>query len=384
MNFEFATANQIFFGEGAITQVKNLVPGFGTKAFLITGSGSVSLTPLLDVLDDARVSAEIFRVVHEPTITTIRDGLSKAKEAQCDFVIGFGGGSPIDAAKAVAALMTNQGSLLDYLEVIGKGQSITRQPAPMIAIPTSAGTGAEVTRNAVVMSEEDHVKVSMRSPMMIPSVAIVDPELTYGMPPDVTASTGMDALTQVIESFVSKKANPLTDVVAREGILRGARSLFKAFVNGHDTQARADMCLTSLFSGLALANSGLGAVHGFAGPIGGMYAIPHGKVCACLLPAVMKYNVMVINQDDDIDNYRNKYAEIAKIITNEPDADIQDGVIWLADLAKRLEIPGLQALGVPESEFGVIIEKAQASSSMRKNPVKLPDKILWAILAESY
>jgi len=384
MNFEFSTSKQIIFGEGSLNKVKYLAPEFGNKPLIITGSGSVPLTPLLDLLSEAEVPAEIFRVQHEPNVSMIRAGLRQAKETHCDFVLGFGGGSSIDAAKGVAAMMTNPGTLMDYLEVIGKGKAIPCQPAPMIAIPTSAGTGTEVTRNAVITSEERHVKVSMRSPMMIPTAAIVDPELTYSMPQEVTASTGMDALVQVIEAYVSKKANPLTDVIAREGILRGARALNAAFVDGHNRQARADMCLTSLFSGLALANSGLGAVHGFAGPIGGMYGIPHGKVCACLLPAVMKYNVIAINQHDDLGDTHKKYDEIAKIITNRSDAAIQDGVLWLSDLAEKLDIPGLQALGVPESDFSVIIEKARVSSSMQKNPVELSDEMLRAILAESY
>lgn len=384
MSFEFTTSRQIIFGEGSLSKVKNLAPGFGTKAFIVTGSGSVSLAPLETTLQDAGVTAEVFRVQHEPDVATINAGLELAKKSSCDFVIGFGGGSSIDAAKAVAAMMTNPGSLMDYLEVIGKGRSISNQPAPMIAIPTSAGTGTEVTRNAVITSQEKHVKVSMRSPMMVPTVAIVDPELTYAMPPDVTASTGLDALTQVIEAYVSKKANPLTDVIAREGILRGARSLYAAYLDGQDKQARADMSLTSLFSGLALANSGLGAVHGFAGPIGGMYGIPHGKVCACLLPSVMKYNVITIGDRADMHAIREKYREIAKIVTADPDATIQDGIMWLESLAKKLSIPGLQALGVPEADFGEIIEKAQVSSSMQKNPVELSDEMLRAVLSESF
>ncbi len=188
-------------------------------------AGSGALQPLVDVLADAGVDAEIFRVGHEPDIPTIERGLGLAKEKGCTFVIGFGGGSSLDSAKAISALLTNQGELMDYLEVVGKGQKIGNRAAPMIALPTTAGTGTEVTRNAVISSPEHHVKVSMRSPLMLPSVAIVDPELTLSMPPSVTASTGMDALTQVIEAYVSSRANPMTDIISAEGIQRGARSL---------------------------------------------------------------------------------------------------------------------------------------------------------------
>ena len=299
-------------------------------------------------------------------------------------MIAYGGGSVIDAGKAIAALMTNPGDLMDYLEVIGRGQKIPNQAAPMIALPTTAGTGAEVTRKAVISSPEHHVKVSMRSPKMIPTVAIVDPELTLTMPPSVTASTGMDALTQVIEAYTSRKANPIPDVIAREGIIRGARSLQTAYQHGEDLETRKDMALTSLFGGLALANGGLGAVHGFAGPIGGMFNAPHGEVCASLLSFVIKANVETIAQMDNMDVLMGRYQEIARILTGNPDASIHDGVVWVSELAAKLNIPGLHEMGIKKEDFPKIIEKSHASSSMKKNPVTLDEASLEAILEAAF
>ncbi|HAF47618.1 MAG TPA: alcohol dehydrogenase [Anaerolineaceae bacterium] len=383
-NFEFVTSEKIVFGNGTLVQVKESAKEFGRKVLLVCGSGSVPTHNLINFLEEGDLSYEIFRVEGEPNISTIEDGLSRAKSSGSTFVIGYGGGSVLDAAKAISAMMTNQGELMDYLEVIGRGKKITNSPAPMIAIPTTAGTGTEVTRNAVITSEVHHVKVSIRSPLMIPKLAIVDPELTMTMPPSVTASTGMDALTQVIEGYVSNKANPMTDALAKEGILRGSRALLNAFQNGSDLQARYDMSLTSLFGGLVLGNSGLGAVHGFAGPIGGMFNAPHGAICASLLPAVMKFNALEISQRGDMEVVQKKFVEIAQWITGKPNASINEGIVWIENLARQLNIPGLKATGIKRSDFGSIIEKASISSSMQKNPVKLDTDTLLRILEEAY
>lgn len=382
--FEFATSNRIIFGKGSLSRVQEIAPDFGKNALIIGGSGSVPLDGLLAILDGIKIKYKIFRVEKEPNVSKIQTGLELARTAQCDFVIAYGGGSVIDAGKAVAALMTNPDDLMNYLEVIGRGQKIPNQAAPMIALPTTAGTGAEVTRNAVISSPDYHVKVSMRSPKMIPTVAIVDPVLTHSMPPSVTASTGMDALTQVIEAYTSRKANPITDVIAREGIIRGSRSLLTAYQNGEDNEAREDMALTSLFGGLALANGGLGAVHGFAGPIGGMFDAPHGEVCASLLPFVMKANVEAITQKANMDALLDRYQEIASILTGDPQASIEDGVEWVSELAANLNIPGLHEMGIKKEDFPQIIEKSQAASSMKKNPVMLDEATLESILEEAY
>jgi alcohol dehydrogenase class IV len=339
---------------------------------------------LIKLLKQVQISIEIFRVEGEPEISTINDCLFRAKSSNCEFVIGYGGGSVLDTAKAVSAMITNPGDLLDYLEVIGGGKQITNPAASMIALPTTAGTGTEVTRNAVITSTEHKVKVSMRSPLMVPRVAIVDPELTMTMPPAVTASTGMDALAQVMEGYVSKKANPMTDALAQEGIKRGSRSLLHAYQEGRDLQARYDIALTSLFGGLVLGNSGLGAVHGFAGPIGGMFQVPHGMVCASLLPYVMKYNVAELSKVEGMESVITKYQNIARWVTGDLSASVQDGVDWIEDLADQLEIPSLSEIGIERSDFTKIIEKAEISSSMQKNPLKLERSTLRLILDKAY
>jgi alcohol dehydrogenase class IV len=384
MNFEFATAHQIIFGKGQLARVGEIAPQFGQRALIVTGSGSVPMDGLWRILQSVGMTGTVFQINGEPDVPMIIAGLNLAKTKKCEFVIGFGGGSVLDAGKAIAAMLTNPGELMDYLEVVGAGKEIPNPAAPMIALPTTAGTGTEVTRNAVITAPEHHVKVSMRALKMIPTVAIVDPELTYSMPPSVTASTGMDALTQVIEGYVSNRANPMTDMVCREGIIRGARSLLKAFKNGQDQDAREDMSLTSLFGGLALANGGLGAVHGFAGPIGGMFSAPHGVICASLLSSVMKYNVKASATLEVNSDLGSRYQDIARWVTDDPDASIEDGVAWIAELATNLEIPGLRALGIERTDFPQIIEKSMVSSSMQKNPLRLDETILEAILAEAY
>ncbi len=384
MKFEFATSNRIIFGNGTLSEIGQIAADFGKQALVVAGGGSVSTEKVIQYLRGAGVNAEIFRVDSEPDIPTIEAGIFTTQSAECDLVIGFGGGSVIDSAKAIAAMLTNPGTLMDYLEVVGDGQKISKVPAPVIAVPTTAGTGTEVTRNAVIMSPEHHVKVSMRSPKMIPTVALVDPELTYSMPPSVTASTGMDALTQVIEAYVTRKTNPMTDAIAREGIKRGGRSLLAAYEDGQNKAAREDMAVTSLFGGLALANSGLGAVHGFAGPIGGMFNAPHGVICASLLPYVMKYNAHVLAVSGDMADLEDRFREIAVLLTGDADASIEEGVKWLIDLARATKIPKLREIGINQLDFDRIIEKSKVSSSMQKNPVTLEESVLMDILQEAY
>jgi alcohol dehydrogenase class IV len=382
MTFEFATASRIIFGQGTLKEVAPLASEMGRTAILITGRNTERARPLLKSLAEADVEAVILSVPGEPTLETIIEGTKTARENVCDMVVGMGGGSAIDAAKAVAALLTNRGDLMDYLEVIGAGKSLTEPPAPCIAVPTTAGTGAEVTRNAVLTSTRYKVKVSLRSPLMLPDLAVVDPELTYSMPPSLTASTGLDALTQLLESFVSVKSNPLTDGLCREGMKRAARSLRRAFENGTDKAAREDMAIASLFGGLALANARLGAVHGFAGPVGGMFPAPHGVVCARLLPFVAEANVKALRERGSRDSLA-RYDEVGRILTGQPDAAAEDGISWLQGLCETLNVPRLAESGVTESDFPALVASARKASSTRGNPIELTEQELTEILAEA-
>ncbi|MBE0704729.1 MAG: iron-containing alcohol dehydrogenase [Afipia sp.] len=353
------------------------------KVLVVTGSDPARAEPLNALLRAAGLTPVVFPTQGEPKVETAENGVRMARAEGCDLVIGFGGGSAIDAGKAISALATNPGEPLDYLEVIGKAQPLEQPPLPYIAVPTTAGTGSEVTRNAVLASAEKKVKVSVRSPLMIPRVAVIDPALATSLPPSVTASAGMDALTQVIEPFVSSKATPMTDALAREGIMRGARSLRRAYEQPDDLDARADMALAALFSGISLANAGLGAVHGFAGPLGGMYPIPHGVICARLLPIVMETNLKALRARAADHPALARYGEIARIVTGKANAAADDGVAWAYELRDALAIPALGEFGLERDAFADVLPKAQRASSMKGNPLPLTDEELLGILTQA-
>ncbi len=381
LNFEFVTASKIIFGTGTVNQVPGIVRGMGRRVLLVTGKeGRAGY--LTDNLPASEFEVVRFRVVSEPTTETVTAGVEIARAAGCEVVIGMGGGSTIDCAKAIAALTPNSGEITDYLEVIGNGKNLHFSPLPYIAIPTTAGTGAEVTKNAVIHSPEHRVKVSLRSPLMFPDVAVVDPGLTVSMPPAVTASTGMDAITHLLESFVSNQSNPLTDALCREGIRRISSSLKRVFTNGEDLEARENMAMASMLGGIALANVRLGAVHGFAGPMGGMFPAPHGAVCAALLPAVMEINIRIIREQEQF-SYLEKYGEVAQMLTGNPGAPASEGIRWVKEMVEYLGIPGLSVFGLSASGFSTLAEKARVASSMKGNPVLLREEDLIEILEKS-
>lgn len=371
MRFEFATANRILFGPGVLAEVGERARVMGGHALVVTGSNPDRAAPLIDTLHKSDVQTSIFAVHKEPTVEMAGRGVQQAKRLGCDLVVSMGGGSVIDAGKAIAALATNQGAPLDYLEVIGKGQPLVEPPLPFIAIPTTAGTGAEVTRNAVLASKEHQRKVSLRSPLMLPDLAVLDPELTYSVPPDVTARTGMDALTQCVEPYVSHLANPLTDGLALEGIGRAGRALRRVYQNGNDAEARADMMIASLIGGLALANAKLGAVHGFAGPMGGMFDIPHGTICAALLPHVMRVNLDALRRRDPGNPALVRYKTVGRVLVGEPDAGATQAIEWVEATCKQLKIPRLSEFGVTTADLPEIAAKSTSSSSMKGNPIPL-------------
>ena len=383
MRFEFASATQIIFGDGVLREVGEIAVKFGKRALVVTGGSPERARPLCDRLAAKSITTLIFTVSGEPTTDLALQGVRQAQAGQCEFVIGFGGGSALDTGKAIAALLTNGGDLLDYLEVIGRGQSLSKASAPYIAIPTTAGPGTEVTRNAVLKSPEHQAKVSLRSPLMLPRVALIDPELTYTLPPDVTASTGLDAFTQVVEPFVSNQPNPLTDAICREGIRRTARSLRRAYEQGDDPVAREDMSVVSLFGGLALANARLGAVHGFAGPLGGIFPAPHGAVCARLLPFVMAMNVRALHERSPESEVLHRYTQIARMLTGHPAATAGDGIRWVQDLCEALHVPPLAQYGMRNADIPVVVENAAKASSMKGNPIVLTPDEMKTILTQA-
>jgi len=380
MQFEFVTAGRIIFGTGKIQELGAIAAALGKRAFIPAVKNSPHARLVCNLLAKHNIRAEVFPVEHEPNTKMILQAMQRARRLRSNLVIAVGGGSVIDTGKVVAAMLTNKGDLTDYLEVIGKGRSLAKQAAPLIAIPTTAGTGAEATRNAVIASTEHKVKVSIRSPYLLPHIALVDPELTMSMPPEVTASTGLDALTQLMEAYVTHKANPLTDGLCREGLARAARSLRAAFHHGADPAAREDMCIAGLFSGIALANAGLGAVHGFAGPLGGLFDAPHGVICARLLPFVMEANVRTLfaNQPNSVSLQR--YEQVAQILTGNAQAGAAAGVQWVKQVCAELNVAPLSFYGMQESDIPTVVDKARQASSMKGNPVELDAATLVEIL----
>ncbi|WP_436605344.1 iron-containing alcohol dehydrogenase [Sorangium sp. So ce1036] len=382
--FEFATATRILFGAGKLSEVPAAVRGLGgTRALVVTGQSPARAAPLLAALERANVSAARFAVAGEPTVEIAREGAARAAAERCDVVVALGGGSAIDAGKAIAALLANGGDPLDYLEVVGRGGALTRPSAPFVAIPTTAGTGSEVTRNAVLASKEARVKASLRSPLMLPRLAVIDPDLLAGAPPEVLASSGLDALSQLIEPLLSSRSNPITDALAREGIRRSARSLRRAVLEGGDAPARDDLAVASLLGGLCLANAGLGAVHGFAAPVGGMFDAPHGAVCAALLPAVLEVNLRALRARGPAHPALPRFDELAALVTGRAGASAEEGIAWVRELCRDLAIPGLGRYGMSPADVPALVAKARAASSMKANPLPLTDDELTEIAARS-
>ena len=379
MSFEFATATRIIFGEGSAATLPELVRTFGARPLVVTGASPERVAPLISSL-----CAQTFAVPGEPTVDLVREGARLVHRASCDVVLSIGGGSAIDAGKAIAIIATNGGEPLEFLEVVGKGRTLENRPLPFIAVPTTAGTGTEVTRNAVLASTEHGVKASLRSPLMLPRVALIDPELTYALPPAITAYTGLDALTQLIEPYVSARANPLVDAICVEGLPRIARSLRRAYHDGADREARRDMSLAALFGGLALANAGLGVVHGFAAPLGGTFHAPHGALCAAVLPHGMAANVAAMRARAPEHPALERYAAIARLLTGRSSATADEGMAWVRTLCAELNVPALRKWGVAEADLRCIVEKAKHASSMKANPLPLTGEELLDVLSSAY
>lgn len=389
--FEFATANRIIFGRGSVRRIGEVASSLGRKAFVITGSQALKASGKLEIvqqaLRDSGVLFSLFAASGEPEIETVGRAVERAREEGCDLVIGVGGGSVIDLAKATAALLTNEGVLLDYLEVIGRGQALRSPAAPLLAVPTTAGTGAEVTANAVMKDLESRQKASLRSPFLLPRVALVDPELTHTLPPEITAQSGLDALAHLLEAYVSRKSQPLADALCRDGISRIGRSLVSAYDNGADQDAREEMALASLEGGIALANAGLGAVHGIAAVLGGSYRIPHGVACACLLPSVWEANTRKLRLEETGSHVLRRYLEISTWLAGESggtqEETIESGRAFLRDLNRHLKVAPLSRFGVQEDDLPEIARKSAQASSTRANPVSFSQEELRQILGNA-
>ena len=392
--FEFCSVRRVVFGRGTFARVGELAAGLGEprsgpRAALVVSNASEAgdggpVDRLADMLAAAGLRQVFLRQRGEPTVADVDRALAAARQGGCDVVIGLGGGSAIDVAKAAAGLLTNGGSPIDYMEVVGKGLKITRPAAAWIAVPTTAGTGAEVTRNAVIACPERHFKASIRGEHLLASVVVVDGELGISVRPEVTARAGMDALCQLIESYTSTGSGPVTDALAMKGLSLAAGALRRAYADGSDLSAREAMAAAALLGGVTLTNAGLGAVHGFAAPLGANFPVPHGTVCGALLPHVMAANVAALRDRSPGHPALSRYADIGRVLTgrgNLPAPEAADaGIRYVEDIVGDLRIPPLGQFGLTQDDVGRMVSLAGKSSSMRYNPVKLSPEALAQVL----
>jgi alcohol dehydrogenase class IV len=383
VRLDLAVPGDIRFGAGRVSEVPGALADLGAgRVLVVTGRTTSRADAIRSALNEANISSVVFGVTSEPSIERVRAAVDLLLETGCDAVLGFGGGSPLDVAKAVAVLATSGTDPLEHLEVIGAGRPIERPGLPCVAVPTTAGTGSEVTRNSVLSGSG--VKASLRSPLLLPKVALVDPDLLVGVPKPTIAASGMDALSQLIEPLLSQRANPFTDALAREGIRRSARSLRRAYDEGmEDPGVREDLAMASLFSGICLANSGLGAVHGLAAAAGARLSAPHGAVCAAVLAAAIDVNLRALRDRAPDHQAVQRITEVATLFTGRPDATAEDAIFWLQELTAVLSIPGLASYGLAEAEIDAVVAAAQKASSMRGNPIELGDQEVSEIVTRS-
>ncbi len=381
MQLEFTMPTKIVYGSGSLFKLSKLAKGYADNYLLVYGDTSLENMGILGKIEqqlkNEKIEYHYYKgITREPTLDMIEKGLNIARQYNCNGVISIGGGSVIDTGKAIAGLITNGGHIIDYLEGVGKGKTLKKDGAPFIAIPTTAGTGAEVTKNAVISSKSKNFKKSFRSEKLFACLAIVDPLLTLSLPQHQTAITGMDALTQLIESYISKFSNPITDVIAQKGIGLAGKSLKKAYDDGTYIAAREYMALASLLSGVCLTNSGLGAAHGIASALGSYYPIRHGMACAILLPHVMEINL--ISSED-------KLSDIGTILTGEEFKDTYEGartaIDYIKELNKHMNLPSnLKPYKISE-DMVPVLAKASRGNSMSGNPVYLSDDDIAELLA---
>jgi alcohol dehydrogenase class IV len=383
VRLDLAVPADVRFGAGRVSEIPEALAGLGAnRVLVVTGRTTSRADAIRSALTEAGISSIAFGVATEPSIERVRVAMELLAEAGCDAVLGFGGGSALDVAKATAVLATTGTDPMEHLEVIGAGRPIVRPGLPCVAVPTTAGTGSEVTRNSVLSG--GGVKASLRSPLMLPKVAVVDPDLLVGLPKPTIAASGMDALSQLIEPLLSQRANPFSDALARDGIRRSARSLRPAYEEGmEDAAVREDLALASLFGGMCLANSGLGAVHGIAAAAGARLSAPHGAVCAAVLGAAMEVTLSALRQRALEHPALPRMTEVATLLTGRPEASPEDAIAWLQELTAVLSIPGLASYRLSEQEIPAMVTAAQKASSMRGNPIQLTDAEVTEIVTRS-
>jgi alcohol dehydrogenase class IV len=389
--FSIARLPRIEFGSGAIARLPSLAAGFGTHVLLVTGAASLKASPAWPVIErglrDAGLEWQTFTVSGEPSPRTVDDAVRQFSEQNIGVVAGVGGGSVLDAAKAIAGLLRVGDSVMDYLEGVGPEKTYRGPAVPFIAVPTTAGTGSEATKNAVLsMPGKQGFKKSFRDDRLVPEYALVDPDMLASCPPALIAADGMDALTQLLESYVSLRANPVTDALAWSGLEAARDSLLPLYEgSGDQSAARAGMAYAALLSGITLAQTGLGSVHGLASPLGAFFPIPHGVVCGTLVGAATRVNIEAMQAREPANPALDKYARVAALLCRRPfpnrEQAWQQLIALLDDWTQRLALPTLDEFGIGAGDFDHIVAHSRGSS-MKTNPIVLEDAEIAAVMAQ--
>ncbi len=378
--FQFMTATRIIFGEGALQSSLSIINQFGYSVLLVTGRDTQRAIPILNYLKAQGMRYQHVAITGEPNITMVEETAILGRKFKPDMVIAIGGGSVLDMGKALAAIIPNHGDVYDYVEVVGRNVPLKAKPLHFIAIPTTASTGSEVTRNAVLKSGQDKVKVSLRSPDMLADVAIVDPTLTYDTDPYTSGRGAMDAFTHLMEAYVCGEPNPLTDMVCEEGLRRLSCSVI-AGCKHNDHKARSDLSFVALLGGMAITNAKLGAAHGLAAALGGKLDAPHSVITARLAPHVMQENIDAAKKAGRTDVI-NRYRKLAQLVTGRTNANEHDGVLWVKMVLDKLELPSLGQFGVCQTSFEQVASDALKSVAIKGNPLPLNHERLTYILKQ--
>ncbi|KPM01869.1 iron-containing alcohol dehydrogenase [Vibrio splendidus] len=378
--FQFMTSTKIIFGDGALPASLSLFNQYGYSVLLVTGNTLERTSLVTDYLDAQSMRYQHIAVSGEPNIKMVEEAATSARRFKPDMVVAMGGGSAIDMGKALAAVLPNQGNLYDYVEVVGRNVPLKTKPLPFIAIPTTASTGAEVTKNAVLKSGQDQVKISLRSPDMLADVAIVDPALTHGTNPHLSGRGAMDAFTHLMEAYVCGEPNPLTDMICEEGLRKLSCSVIQACIYD-EPQARSDLAFASMLGGMAITNAKLGAAHGLASALGGKISAPHSVITARLAPFVMLENIAVAKEQQRNDILA-RYQRIAQIVTGNVEAKEEEAIAWLSEVLDTLKLPSLLEFGVCEAQFDEVSADALKSVAIKGNPLPLNQERLVHILKQ--
>lgn len=376
--FQFMTSTRIIFGEGALNSSLSVINQYGYSVLLVTGKSLERATPIIRYLKSQGMRYQHVSIHGEPNITMIEETALAGRKFKPDMVVAIGGGSVLDMGKALAAVIPNQGDVYDYVEVVGRNVPLKSKPLPYIAIPTTASTGSEVTKNAVLRSGQDQVKVSLRSPDMLADVAIVDPTLTYGTERYLSGRGAMDAFTHLMEAYVCGEPNPLTDMICEEGLRRLAQSMVAGCLQD-DHRARSDISFAAMLGGMAISNAKLGAAHGLASALGGKLDAPHSVITARLAPYVMSENIKAAHAAGRSD-VLSRYTKLAQILTGRVNAHRGDAILWVNMMLEKLSIPTLDTFGVCTTSFELVADDALKTVAIKGNPLPLTKERLRYIL----